>query len=131
MRNLSILRQGLAITVLATLVTVAPATADDMTGAEIKKAVSGQTVYVSTDVGSLPIKYRSNGTMQAQSTAIASVTGVKSDSGRWWVSGKKLCQKWKRWLKGKAHCITLRRNGSKYVWTAPSGKTGTARAASR
>lgn len=124
--------QIMAFVLALTAVSVLPAiAADKMTAREIKSAVAGKTVLVSNPVGSIPIHFRSNGTMRAKATTLAKLTGVKADHGRWWVSGTKLCQKWSTWLKGKTHCVTLHRKGSKYVWRNGSGKSGSASVSSR
>jgi len=110
--------------------TIGLAAAGDMAGADIKKAVSGKTVHVTTSMGSLPITYHSNGTMKSNSNSIARLTGVGKDKGRWWISGHKLCQKWKTWLKGEAHCVSVQRKGDKLMWTGTGGRSGTARISS-
>ncbi len=115
---------------IMSLATLGQATADELAGPAIKQAVSGKIIHVSTPVGTLPIAFGSNGTMRARSSAIARLTGIAKDKGRWWIKGGKLCQKWKTWLKGKAHCVSVRRQGKKLVWTSTSGRTGVARISS-
>lgn len=95
-------------------------------GKDLRSAVRGKVVSVSTPVGSLPVRYNANGTMSASSSGIGRLTGLASDKGRWWVKGNQLCQRWKTWLKGKTHCVTVRINGTKVHWTSTSGRTGLA-----
>ena len=67
-------------------------------GAILQKAVAGKTVHLSTPLGSLPIRFRIDGTMYGRAGVLASYTGSAEDTGRWWVVGEKLCQRWRTWL---------------------------------
>lgn len=99
---------------------------DVLSGSALTSLVSGKVVYVSTSTGSMPIRYRSNGTMSASSGGIGKLTGLGSDTGTWWVKGSRLCQRWKTWLDAKTHCVTVRKAGGNVHWTSTSGKSGTA-----
>ena len=78
-------------------------------------------------MGSLPINYRVNGTMQASTVQLAAYTGSTRDRGVWWIAADKLCQRWNTWLGGKSHCFKLRQQGSRSVqWTRDDGMTGVA-----
>jgi hypothetical protein len=105
------------------------ATQETLSGAELRKAVAGKTVYLSSSGIVLPISYRSNGTMRGQLKAFAAalVGGQPVDSGRWWIANDQLCQKWKRWLDGKSYCYKLTRNGQNVVWVRNDGRSGAAR----
>lgn len=121
------IRRAMA-TALVSLATAGSAMADSstLTGTLLHQAVAGKTVSISSPVGSIPVKYRLNGTMSGSSTALAAVTGSARDSGRWWVSGDKLCQRWSAWLDAKTHCVTLRRSGATLHWASSDGRTGIA-----
>jgi len=97
-----------------------------LSGSALTSFVSGKVVYVSTSTGSMPIRYSSNGTMSASSGGIGKLTGLGSDTGKWWVKGSRLCQRWTTWLEAKTHCVTVRKAGGKVHWTSTSGKSGTA-----
>lgn len=97
-----------------------------LAGETLREAVAGKTVYLATLAGELPISYRPNGTMSARSGALAQFVGSESDSGTWWITRDRLCQKWSTWLDGRAFCYTLRRNGETVHWTRNDGRTGTA-----
>jgi hypothetical protein len=116
------------VVAMVSLAAASPAVADSttLTGPSLHQAVAGKTVSISSPVGSIPVRYRMNGTMSASSTALAAVTGSARDSGRWWVSGDKLCQRWSAWLEAKTHCVTLRRSGATLHWAASDGRTGVA-----
>lgn len=50
------------------------------------------------------------------------------ETGKWWVEGEKLCQKWQSWYDGKTLCFTVRRTGKAFIsWTRDDGLSGTAR----
>ena len=95
--------------------------------------LSGKTVFLSASGIVLPIAYRSNGTMsgnlQASAAALAGNASMK-DSGRWWISNDRLCQRWKRWQGGKSYCYKLSRQGKHVVWVRDDGRRGTARISS-
>lgn len=114
---------GLAACCLAVAV---PAWADELTGPELRKLFSGETIKLSTPFGALPIKYSPSGSMVAQSAAMAAFSGVYRDTGRWRISGNRFCQKWGTWNGGKEQCFTVRRNGEKLHWTSNDGMSGTA-----
>lgn len=115
------------------LCSVAPlaqaANSSEMSGPKLRKAVAGKTVYLNTSGIVLPISYRANGTMRGQLKAFAAALagGKPVDSGRWWISNNRLCQRWKKWLNGKSYCYKLTRNGQKVVWVRNDGRSGTAR----
>jgi hypothetical protein len=64
--------------------------------------------------------------MSGHSRQLASYTGSERDSGTWWVSRDRLCQRWDKWLDGKSYCFTLRRDGRTVHWTRNDGTTGVA-----
>jgi hypothetical protein len=52
-------------------------------GDALKKAVSGKTVHLATPLGTLPIRFRMNGTISGTAGEMAAYTGSAADSGRW------------------------------------------------
>jgi hypothetical protein len=95
-------------------------------GETLKKAVSGKTVHLATPLGTLPIRFRLNGTMSGAAGELAAYTGSAADSGRWWVNSEKLCQRWQTWLDGKTYCFTLRQEGRVVHWVRNDGLSGKA-----
>lgn len=95
-------------------------------GSTLQKAVAGKTVHLATPLGSLPIKFRIDGSMSGRAGDLASYTGSAQDSGRWWVSAEKLCQRWQTWLDGKTYCFTLRQQGKTVHWVRNDGMSGRA-----
>jgi hypothetical protein len=106
-----------------------------LTGQKLKEAVSGKTIYVMTPLGTeIPIRYRSDGTMQGSSSASLAALGgesVSSDTGRWWVVREQLCQQWKNWAGSRSHCYKLRTTGTNVSWKRNDGESGTGRIASK
>jgi hypothetical protein len=103
----------------------------DLTGKQLRSAVSGKTLYIQTPIGAeVPVRYRPNGTMLGRSSAqLAMLAGedVKADKGRWWVKSTQLCQKWNNWSNGKSYCYRFQINGNSVSWTRNDGKSGSAR----
>jgi len=99
---------------------------DGLVGDTLRKVVAGKTVHLETPLGSLPINYKNNGTMQASTIQLAAYTGSTRDRGTWWVVADKLCQRWNNWLGGRSHCFTLRQQGESVQWTRDDGLSGVA-----
>jgi hypothetical protein len=95
-------------------------------GQSLRRIVAGKTIELNTPLGSLPISYRMDGTMQGKTDALAYYTGSAADSGIWWIAANKLCQRWQKWLGGKSYCFTLQQQGRDVQWTRNDGLTGTA-----
>jgi len=101
-----------------------------LSGNELRKAVSGKTVYLRISGLELPIHYSPGGSMSGKMGAVAATLArgeVSSDSGKWWVSGSQLCQQWTSWTEGKSYCYTLTRRGNTVSWVRNDGRSGSAR----
>jgi hypothetical protein len=101
-----------------------------LNGDELKKAISGKTVFLKISGFELPIKYAANGRMTGKmSTVAASLSrgDGSSDSGKWWVENDQLCQKWTAWMDSKTYCYKLTQQGKTVRWVRSDGKSGTAR----
>jgi hypothetical protein len=97
-----------------------------LSGVALQETVAGKTVMLETPLGGLPISYRADGTMSGHTKELAVYTGSERDSGTWWVSRDKLCQRWAKWLDGKSYCFTLRKEGRVVHWTRNDGQSGRA-----
>ena len=97
-------------------------------GSTIKSMIgAGATIELDTPLGTkVPIRFSPDGQMQGEAGAVASYLGAATDTGRWWVSGNKLCQQWTRWLDAEKQCLTLQQNGRQILWESDDGKSGTA-----
>ena len=103
-----------------------------LSGDEIKQMVAGAIFEVDTPVGTkLPISYAVDGRMSAEAGALAYLLGSPSDNGTWWISGHRLCQKWRRWFDGAVHCLRLSQDGARILWRRDDGESGSATIASR
>ena len=119
----------LSLGVAGALLTL-PALADALSGASIKTLVGGKRVLLSTPYGAeLPLQYKTNGTVNGDVSnfSMAAMFAPK-ESGKWWIDGDKLCQKWPTWYKGKTICFTIDQTGASTIkWTRDDGQSGTAR----
>ncbi len=106
----------------------AAATADQLSGDEIKSVIENKTVILETALGSMPLLYSSSGVV----TGDGSGSGLgrffaPKESGTWWVKDNNMCQKFKTWYKGRTFCFTLESTGAgKLNWTRDDGYSGTA-----
>lgn len=103
-------------------------------GEALRQAISDKTIYVNTALGEVPVHYSANGVMNgAFSPNIASFAGesVNVDKGQWWISGKKLCQRWQNWLDRQTYCYQFSRSGRVISWVRNDGVRGTARIGSK
>jgi hypothetical protein len=123
-----------AIVLAASLVLPATAAfgigANQLSGDGLRSAISGKTVYLKISGFELPISYSANGRMTGKMGTVAASLSRgdgASDSGKWWVSGDQLCQKWTSWMDGKQYCYKLSQKGSTVVWVRNDGRSGTAR----
>jgi hypothetical protein len=101
-----------------------------LSGGELRKAISGKTVYLKISGFELPIRYAANGRMTGKMGTVAASFAKgdgSSDSGKWWVADDQLCQKWTSWMNGKQYCYKLTRNGASVQWVRNDGRSGTAR----
>jgi hypothetical protein len=103
----------------------------NLTGKQLRSALSGKTLYIQTPIGAeVPVRYRGNGTMLGRSSAqLAMLAGedVKADKGRWWIKSTQLCQKWNNWSEGRAYCYRFQIRGNSVRWTRNDGESGSAR----
>lgn len=108
----------------------ASAAAQPLSGDGIKTLVSGKRVYLSTPYGlEFPLRYGADGRVSGDASGfkLAGMFAPK-ETGKWWVEGEKLCQKWPSWYDGKTLCFTVRQKGKASIsWTRDDGLSGTAR----
>ena len=98
----------------------------------IRDLISGRKVLLKTRIGAvIPILFNGDGTMRGHAGSLGFFLGANQDSGKWWTAKGRLCQRWKTWLDGEAHCIRLRRRGSLIHWQADDGEQGTAQVVAR
>src|SRR5262245_3535104 len=111
---------------LALAATAAFAEPTTLAGDELKKAISGKTVFLNISGFELPITYAANGRMTGKMGTIAasfSRGDGAQDRGKWWVAGDQLCQQWTSWMDGKQYCYRLSREGATVRWTRNDGRS--------
>lgn len=99
-------------------------------GKSVRDLVAGRRIYLSVPLGGeLPLYYRKDGQVDGSGEAAGLGRFLKpSDSGRWWIDGNRLCQKWRSWYEGKTFCFTLAAAGKdKVAWLRDDGEKGVAR----
>jgi hypothetical protein len=92
----------------------------------LHEVVADRTVSLHTPAGTIPISYSGNGTMIGRAKDLEFYTGSAFDRGTWWVTGDRICHRWRSWLGGKDHCVSLRLDGTKVHWRSSDGYSGTA-----
>ena len=115
----------LALTLLAS-----PVAAESLSGHQLKSFISGKRVYISVPMGGeIPLNYRPGGVVDGTGEAVGLGRYMApKDSGRWWVDGTKLCQKWREWYGGKTFCFTVTKLAQNRIrWVRDDGKSGVAR----
>lgn len=101
-----------------------------LAGDELRKSISGKTVYLNISGFELPIRYAANGHMSGKMNMVAasfSRGDGSSDTGKWWVANDQPCQQWSNWMDGKTYCYRLTLSGTIVEWIRDDGHTGTAR----
>jgi hypothetical protein len=122
------LRFALSLALLAAL--PASASAEALSGEALSSFVSGKRIYLAVPFGGeIPLNYRKNGRVDGSGEAAGLGRYMApKDSGRWWVDGNKLCQKWQEWYDGRTFCFTVTKlSDSRIRWLRDDGKSGVAR----
>lgn len=123
-------RLGPTTVLAAMLVAVAPSLANELGDQEIKARISGKRIYLAAPLGGeFPLFYRPDGYVDGSGEAVGLGRLARpKDSGRWWVRGDRLCQKWQNWYEGKVLCFALTELGSgRLRWVQDNGDSGIAR----
>lgn len=103
---------------------------ENLSGDTLRETISGKQVYLATPFGGeFPLRYRANGVVDGSGKAVGLGKFMQpTDSGKWWVDGERLCQKWQSWYKGKQFCFTIQSTGARSIaWKRDDGLAGTAR----
>ena len=101
-----------------------------MKAADIQRDIIGRRIYLAAPLGGeLPLHYQRNGTVDGSGEAVGLGKWLKpKDTGKWWIAGDRLCQKFTTWYDGKQMCFDLtRKSGTSVAWRRDNGETGVAR----
>jgi hypothetical protein len=102
----------------------------ELDGDTIRKKVTGKRIYLATPLGGeFPLFYQAGGRVDGSGEAVGLGRWVRpTDSGRWWVSGDRLCQRWQTWYDGRTMCFKLTYIGENRLrWVQDNGDSGLAR----
>jgi hypothetical protein len=100
------------------------------TAHDIRQKIVGKRIYLAAPMGGeFPLNYRKSGMVDGSGEALGLGRLVKpSDTGKWWISGNRLCQQFQTWYKGAPMCFELYKTGDDSLkWVRDNGQTGTAR----
>jgi hypothetical protein len=106
------------------------AVARELDGASIREKVTGKRIFLAAPFGGeFPLFYRQDGRVDGSGEAVGLGRFVRpTDSGRWWIAGNRLCQRWQTWYDGRQMCFQLQYlGGSRIRWNQDNGDTGIAR----
>jgi hypothetical protein len=106
------------------------ASAGEMNADEIRERVTGKRIFLATPFGGeFPLFYRRDGRVDGTGEALGLGRFIRpTDSGRWWISGNRLCQQWQTWYDGQSMCFRLTDlGGNRLRWNQDNGDTGVAR----
>jgi hypothetical protein len=115
----------------ATLAALAPQLqARELAEEDIREKITGKRIFLAVPLGGeFPLFYRRDGRVDGSGEAVGLGRLARpTDSGRWWVSGNRLCQQWQTWYDGKRMCFQLiHLGGDRLRWNQDNGDTGLAR----
>ncbi|MDQ0455500.1 hypothetical protein [Rhizobium paknamense] len=103
---------------------------DRYSARDIQRSIVGKRVFLATPMGGeFPLNYRRNGVVDGDGQALGLGRFVKpNDTGKWWIDGDRLCQRFNTWYKGAPMCFELYRTGENQLrWIRDNGQKGTAR----
>ncbi len=122
----------LVLAIAAAVPAAASSKGEPLSGNALKSFMSGKRVFLKVPLGGeLPLTYRPNGTVDGSGEAVGlGRFAAPKDSGRWWVTGGKVCQKWKEWYKGRTFCFTVSKlSNTRIHWRRDDGTEGISRVA--
>ncbi len=106
--------------------------AETLKGDDIRREIIGHTIFLAAPVaGEFPLNYRLNGLVDGDGEALGLGHFIQPhDTGHWWISGDRLCQRFTTWYQGAPMCFDLIRTEPHRVkWVRDNGETGMARIA--
>jgi hypothetical protein len=120
------------VAVAAASVISGTASANSLAGEDLRRLVSGRTVYLSAPLGGeFPLKYNPNGSVTGDGQAVGLGRFYAArETGRWFMQGNNLCQQFPTWYGGTRLCFSVQDMGNRKIrWIRDNGDTGIARVA--
>jgi hypothetical protein len=121
---------GTAFIVAGVFAVATPATAEQLSGDELRKLVTGRTIYLAAPLGGeMPLRYSANGTVDGNGAAVGLGRFFAArETGRWFMRGDQLCQQFPTWYKGERLCFNVQDLGNNRIrWIRDNGEKGIAR----
>ncbi|MCU0885724.1 MAG: hypothetical protein MUC44_12410 [Beijerinckiaceae bacterium] len=119
-----------AATVAASLILSGGAQSRELAAEDIREKIAGKRIFLAVPLGGeFPLFYRKDGRVDGSGEAVGLGRLARpTDSGRWWIAGNRLCQRWQTWYNGQQMCFQLvSLGGDRLRWTQDNGDTGIAR----
>jgi hypothetical protein len=98
--------------------------AHQLSAAELKSAIEGNTLSGVLDMGMVNVKFNSFYAPDGRSSGVATTAmGDDRDKGKWHIDSEgKLCVQWGKWQDAKERCSTYFKQGDQYKVFSPEGK---------
>jgi hypothetical protein len=115
---------------IASLLLSSGVQARTMTEEDIRSKIVGKRIFLAAPIGGeFPLFYRRDGRVDGTGEALGLGRFIRpTDSGRWWISGNRLCQQWQTWYDGRRMCFEIIYLGNSRIrWNQDNGDTGVAR----
>jgi hypothetical protein len=107
-----------------------PASAEKLNGEDLRRLVTGRTVYLAAPLGGeMPLRYSPDGTVDGNGTAVGLGRFFAArETGRWFMRGDQLCQQFPTWYGGQRLCFNVQTLGNNRIrWIRDNGEQGLAR----
>lgn len=101
--------------------------AEPLSGDTLRQQIPGAKIQIDTPLGSvIPVSYGADGSLEGKAGAVAFFLGSQRDSGKWWIQGSKLCQRWDTWFNGRVNCVRVYQSADNRIeWIDQDGEKGT------
>jgi len=110
---------GVALATGARAETLAEATGEHLSGAQIEQMLLNGTIQGKNQWGNpYTVTYGEGGEM----SGVAGKNDEYRDTGKWWIEGDRFCRQYKEWLEGKAACLDVVHEDGIFKWHDTDGK---------
>lgn len=118
----------ITLAAILAVATSGSAFASNLNSEQIKEVISNKKVVLKTTWGAFPLRYDADSRVTGDGSGVGLARFfTPKETGSWWVTSNKLCQKFPTWYDGKTFCFSLEKAGSnKLRWRRDDGYSGTA-----